>query len=686
MRCWPRIVAAAVSWVAVLVVAGVSHAASPPNPTDPCSRADRDGCGTAGVGFYASYRYGLRWFGDYRGAVAGEAHAFCLDLRYWYASRRYRYRLQTIPLRNRDGLGVSAERERRIAYAIWRYGRSHDRARQAAVMLYVHTMMGDGRPGELDPSAVGVASIYGRIARDSVRFHGPYKVTVTLPSRLIVERPATAAVRVRSAHGEPVPYVRLTLASEGAEGAPTHLRANADGVARVRLTPATTAGLRLRVQTEPLAAARLEVFAPTTAGARANGQRLAVPAAHPLAVTAARTDVQAVPRITTRASAQTSVPGSSISDTVSVSGIGHSTVSVHVELWGPFTARGAISCSGAPHWAGTIVAHGNGSITTPSVRLERAGYYAFRETITAQPQITTFTTRCGEITETTFVHARPELTTLVSAQLARPGSRIADRIRVHGLGETQAAVEVELFGPFASRAAIRCSYRHLRWHGRITVAGNGETRSPGVTVARAGFYGYRERLIGTPLITGSTTPCAIEAETTLATPLIVTGRGDTAAHAPAPDSGAGVPVRVTIPSLGITAAISPSAIDVPRGVLGIPTDIHRVGWWRDGSSPGDRRGTILVAGHRDSARIGAGVFFNLAAARPGTLIQLATAGGRRFTYRVAAVRSYPKTALPTTVYAADGPPRLVLVTCGGPFDTATGHYPDNIVVTAFPRR
>jgi hypothetical protein len=393
-----------------------------------------------------------------------------------------------------------------------------------------------------------------------------------------------------------------------------------------------------------------------------------------------------VPQITTRASAQTSAPGSSISDTVSVSGIGRSTVSIRVELWGPFTARSAITCSGVPYWAGNIVAHGNGSTTTPSVRLERAGYYAFRETITAQPQITAFTTRCGEITETTFVHARPELTTLVSAQLARPGAQIADRIRVHGLGKTQAAVEVELFGPFASRASIQCSYGHLRWHGRITVAGNGETRSPGVTVSRAGFYGYRERLIGTPLITGSTTPCALEAETTLATPRIVTGRGDVAAYAPARDPGAGVPVRVTIPSLGITAPVSPSAIDVRRGVLGIPADIHRVGWWRDGSTPGDRRGTILLAGHRDSASVGAGAFFNLAAARPGELIQVATTGGQRLTYRVATVRSYAKAALPTTVYATGGRPRLVLVTCGGPFDTATGHYPDNVVVTAFPGR
>ena len=686
MRGWPRIAAAAVSLVAFLVVVGASDAASPRDPADPCSRANRDSCGTAGVGFYRSYRYGMRWFGDYRRAVPGEPHAFCLDLRFWYASRRYRYRLQTTALRNRDGARVSAERERRIAYAIWRYGRSHDRSRQAAVMLYVHAMMGDGRPRELDPAVVGVAPLYRQLARDTARYHGPYRVTVELPSRLIVDRPATATVRVRSAHGKPLPYVRLTLAADGAEGARTHLRANAHGVARVGLTPSTTAGLRLRVQTEPLAAARLKVFAPTVANARANGQRLAVPAGQPLADTVARTDVHAVPRITTRASAQTTVPGSSISDTVSVSGVGRSTVSIHVELWGPFMTRSAITCSGVPYWTGTIVTRGNGSSTTPPVRLERAGYYAFRESITAQPQITAFTTRCGEITETTFVHARPGLTTVVSTQLARPGSQIADRIRVHGLGRTPAALEVELFGPFASRASIRCSYRHLRWHGRITVPGNGETRSPVVTVARAGFYAYRERLIGTPLIIGSATLCALKTETTLATPRIVTGRGDPSVHAPAPEAGTGAPVRLTIPSVGITASIAPSAIDVTRGVLAIPNDIGRVGWWLDGSFPGDRHGAILIAGHRDSARAGAGAFFKLVAAQPGELIQLVTAAGRRFTYRIASVRSYPKSALPATVYAADGPPRLVLVTCGGPFDSATGHYRDNIIIIAVPRR
>jgi hypothetical protein len=37
-----------------------------------------------------------------------------------------------------------------------------------------------------------------------------------------------------------------------------------------------------------------------------------------------------------------------------------------------------------------------------------------------------------------------------------------------------------------------------------------------------------------------------------------------------------------------------------------------------------------------------------------------------------------------TVFGRGGPTRLVLVTCGGRFDSTTKHFLDNIVVTAVP--
>ena len=48
------------------------------------------------------------------------------------------------------------------------------------------------------------------------------------------------------------------------------------------------------------------------------------------------------------------------------------------------------------------------------------------------------------------------------------------------------------------------------------------------------------------------------------------------------------------------------------------------------------------------------------------------------------VKRMRKAKLPVNVYARTGKARLVLVTCGGPFDRRSGHYKDNIVVTAVP--
>jgi hypothetical protein len=79
-----------------------------------------------------------------------------------------------------------------------------------------------------------------------------------------------------------------------------------------------------------------------------------------------------------------------------------------------------------------------------------------------------------------------------------------------------------------------------------------------------------------------------------------------------------------------------------------------------------------------------GAFYSLPRARRGERIHIATADGAVHTYRVVTVDSYPKTALPLTMFDPRGPRRLVLVTCGGRFDSTTMHFLDNIVVTAVP--
>ena len=315
------------------------------------------------------------------------------------------------------------------------------------------------------------------------------------------------------------------------------------------------------------------------------------------------TVVTGTPTLATQVSAQEAQPGATITDSVLVGGLGVLTATVQVELWGPYATREAMTCTGTPYATSTFTANGDGTYTTAPVVLDAAGYYTYRESIVATAAYPAVTTACGEATETTLVSATPSVTTVVSDEVVRPGSRISDTIRVRGLGKTPARIGVELFGPFATRDAIRCDGEPY-WRATITAQGDGTIQSPTALVRTAGFYTYRERLLEAPNVAGTTTECALVAETALGAPAVATGRGDVVRHVAAADAGGRTPTRVRIGNLNINAPVTPVGIDLKNGALGVPASIGRLGWWRDGAAPGDRNGAVLVAGHVDSANAG----------------------------------------------------------------------------------
>ena len=355
------------------------------------------------------------------------------------------------------------------------------------------------------------------------------------------------------------------------------------------------------------------------------------------------TVVRGAPAIRTQISAQESTPGSEITDTAVVSGLGRLTATVQVELWGPYASPAEITCQGEPFWTGTFEAEGDGSYVTAPVKLGAAGYYTYRESIVATDAYAGVQTACGEAAETTFAKAAPEVTTIVSDYVVKPGRKLHDRIKVSGLGDTPATIEVELFGPYSSRADIDCNGRPY-WRGDVDAEGDGQVRSSSVTIRKVGYYTYRERIAETPSMTGTRTKCAMEAETSLGRPQIVTGRGDEVAEVMSAQNGDDRPQprRVVMPSLGISAPVSPSGIDMKAGAMGTPGDIDRVGWFRDGAAPGDERGAVLLAGHKDSAKRGAGAFYPLDDARRGTRVEVRSDDGRTRRYRVVSVKRMPR--------------------------------------------
>ena len=83
----------------------------------------------------------------------------------------------------------------------------------------------------------------------------------------------------------------------------------------------------------------------------------------------------------------------------------------------------------------------------------------------------------------------------------------------------------------------------------------------------------------------------------------------------------------------------------------------------------------VIAGHIDSALAGPGALYNLKDLDKGDTIKIVDSLGRISTWTVSAPpETALKTTLPPALWVTNGPPKLAIVTCGGPFDAATGHY------------
>jgi hypothetical protein len=163
-------------------------------------------------------------------------------------------------------------------------------------------------------------------------------------------------------------------------------------------------------------------------------------------------------------------------------------------------------------------------------------------------------------------------------------------------------------------------------------------------------------------------------------------------RAPAPAASVGrdlagsvvfVPTTVVLPD-GTSAPVVPVGLH-PDGALVVPDDVDTVGWWTGGSRAGEPFGSVVVAGHVDSAARGIGVFAQLKGLVPGQVVELAD-GSHHARYRIASATLVPQARLAEDagIFRVDGEPQLVLVTCGGAFDPARHRYQDNLVVIATP--
>ena len=196
----------------------------------------------------------------------------------------------------------------------------------------------------------------------------------------------------------------------------------------------------------------------------------------------------------------------------------------------------------------------------------------------------------------------------------------------------------------------------------------------GVAVATTGTDGTGPRSAASSPTSATTAPGAAANGS---------GTGDTSGFqdpaAPAARSTA-TPVRVEIPAIGVSSGLE----DLGRGAAGEldpPEDWDSAGWFADGIVPG-QVGPAVIAGHVDSPTRAA-VFFRLDELVAGDEIHVEMSDGSTRTFTVERSERAAKSAFPTSdVYGSAPTPQLRLITCDGTFDTATGHYTDNLIVFA----
>jgi sortase (surface protein transpeptidase) len=138
------------------------------------------------------------------------------------------------------------------------------------------------------------------------------------------------------------------------------------------------------------------------------------------------------------------------------------------------------------------------------------------------------------------------------------------------------------------------------------------------------------------------------------------------------------PIRITIRSIGVNTQVGTLGLQPDHQVM-VPTNTRFVGWYMDGPPPG-QIGSAVILGHVDSTK-GPGVFFDLKSLKVGDRVTVVLASGTVTNFSVTKVVQYSKSSFPDRlVYGSHGTRSLQLVTCGGTFDHATGHYESNIVV------
>ncbi|WP_396667578.1 class F sortase [Microbacterium sp. R86528] len=200
-------------------------------------------------------------------------------------------------------------------------------------------------------------------------------------------------------------------------------------------------------------------------------------------------------------------------------------------------------------------------------------------------------------------------------------------------------------------------------------------------VATPTYYGDAWSALTTTMLTDDTLAgCQPLNASAVETSASSSGTGSFQNPVPEQAASRAVPEHISIPAIGVESDL----IGLGRDAVGwieAPTNFDDVGWYEDGVVPG-AIGPAVIAGHVDSPAAPA-VFYDLPTLVPGDSVSVSRSDGTTVKFVVTSIQTVEKETFPTaSIYAPVPTPELRIVTCGGAWDPNTGHYVDNVVVSA----
>ena len=227
---------------------------------------------------------------------------------------------------------------------------------------------------------------------------------------------------------------------------------------------------------------------------------------------------------------------------------------------------------------------------------------------------------------------------------------------------------------------------------KLRAQGTGTTRIVGVVIAIALLMGLHFPPVGVAARQAdenSVTEALAEVPTTGGSRMGPQVMASSRVAAPEPELQPVVqgvaPIAFQVDKFGIDAPIASGA--VVDGVMQDPSGPWVVAWY-DQLGKVRERNNVVMAGHVDYYTVGPAVFWNVRELVPGDVVRVLTEDGEAVEYAVEWAQMYDVATqltpevIQTEIVGDTGQESLTLITCGGPFDPATGQYLQRFVVRA----